>query len=104
MAKKIIVKDNIVVDVSDTEFEIHEGLGTWQDCSNDNVKKDWTVNADGSVEPFAETEKSTQDKRKKEYPSYGDVIDALFKKEAGDSTEWDALATDRQAVKDKYPK
>ena len=102
--KKILVKDNIVVDVSDVEFEVHEGLGTWQDCSNDNVKKDWTVNADGSVEPFAEIEKSAQDKRKKEYPSYGDVIAALFKKEAGDSTEWDTLATDRQAVKEKYPK
>jgi len=104
MAKKILVKNNIVVDVSDTEFEVHKDLGTWQDCSNDNVKKDWTVNADGSVEPFAEYEKSVQDKRKKEYPSYGDVIDALFKKESGDSTEWDALSTDRQAIKNKYPK
>ena len=25
-----------------------------------------------------------------EYPSLGDVIDALVKKEGGDSTEWDA--------------
>jgi hypothetical protein len=104
MAKKIIVKDNIVVDVSDTEFEIHEGLGTWQDCSNDDVKKDWTVNADGSVEPFAEYEKTPQDKRKKEYPSYGDVIDALFKKEDGDSSEWDNLNSLRQDIKNKYPK
>ena len=102
--KKIIVKDNLVVDVSDAEFEIHEGLGTWQDCSNDDVKKDWKVNLDGSVEPFPEYEKTPQEKRQKEYPSYGDVIDALFKKEAGDSTEWDSLATDRQAVKEKYPK
>lgn len=104
MAKKILVKNNLVVDVSDVEFEIHEGLGTWQDCANDDVQKDWTVNADGSVEPIADTEKSTEDKRKKEYPSYGDVIDALFKKEAGDSSEWDNLATNRQAVKEKYPK
>lgn len=102
--KKILVKNNLVVDVSDVEFEINEDLGTWQDCSNDNVEKDWTVNADGSVEPFVIIDKTPQEKRQKEYPSYGDVIDALFKKEAGDSTEWDNLATDRQAVKEKYPK
>tara|TARA_R100001510_G_C7647670_1_gene205019 strand:+ start:1333 stop:1644 length:312 start_codon:yes stop_codon:yes gene_type:complete len=102
--KKILVKNNLVVDVSDAEFEVHENVGTWQDCSNDDVQKDWTVNADGSVEPFVVVDKTYSDKRKKEYPSYGNVIDALFKKEAGDSTEWDTLATDRQAVKDKYPK
>ena len=44
------------------------------------------------------------DKRILEYPSLGDVIDALFKKEAGDSTEWDALVVSRDAVKAKHPK
>ena len=29
---------------------------------------------------------------------------ALFKKEAGDSTEWDALTVKREAIKTKYPK
>ena len=38
--------------------------------------------------------------RKKEYPALGDIIDALFKKEAGDSSEWDALATKRATTKD----
>ena len=56
--KKILVKNNLVVDVSDVEFEINEDLGTWQDCSNDNVEKDWTVNADGSVEPFVIIDKT----------------------------------------------
>ena len=42
--------------------------------------------------------------RVSEYPSLGDVVDAIFKKEAGDSTEFDALATARAAVKSKYPK
>ena len=72
--KKILVKNNIVVDVSDAEFEVHEDLGTWQDCSNDNVLKEWTVNADGSVEPYAMPEKSYDEKRKKEYPRVSDVI------------------------------
>ena len=31
-------------------------------------------------------------------------IDALFKKEAGDSSEWDALVTSRTNTKNKYPK
>jgi len=32
------------------------------------------------------------------------VVDALYKKEGGDSTEWDAIAVSRAAVKTKYPK
>ena len=39
-----------------------------------------------------------------EYPSIGDVIDALVKKEGGDSTELDAIVTARAAVKTKHPK
>ena len=40
-----------------------------------------------------------------EYPSLGDVIDALVKKEEdGDSTEWDAIVTARESVKTKHPK
>ena len=39
-----------------------------------------------------------------EYPSLGDVIDALVKKENGDSTEWDAIVIARAAVKTKHPK
>ncbi len=42
--------------------------------------------------------------RSNEYPTLGDIVDAIFKKEAGDSTEFDSLATKRQAVKTKYPK
>ena len=45
-----------------------------------------------------------RDKRILEFPTIGDVIDALVKKEAGDSTEWDALVTRRAEVKTKYLK
>ena len=45
-----------------------------------------------------------KEKRVLEYPSIGDVIDALVKKEGGDSTEWDAIVTARAAVKTKHPK
>ena len=39
-----------------------------------------------------------------EYPNLGDIIDALGKKEEGDSTEWDAIVIARAAVKTKHPK
>ena len=45
-----------------------------------------------------------KEKRILEYPSLGDVIDALVKKEGGDSTEWDAIVIARAAVKTKHPK
>lgn len=104
MAKKILVKNNVVQDVSDVTFPVHPDAGTWQDCSNDSVKKEWTVNSDNSVSAPVEPEQSYAEKRFREYPKYGDVIDALFKKEAGDSSEWDALVTSRTNTKNKYPK
>ena len=45
-----------------------------------------------------------KEKRILEYPSLGDVIDALVKKEGGDSTEWDAIVIARESVKTKHPK
>ena len=39
-----------------------------------------------------------------EYPSLGDVVAVLVKKEDGDSTEWDAIVIARAAVKTKHPK
>ena len=45
-----------------------------------------------------------KEKRILEYPSIGDVIDALVKKEGGASTECDAIVTAREAVKTKHPK
>ena len=104
MAKKILVKNIVVVDVSDTTFPVHPDTGTWQDCSNDSVKKDWTVNSDNSVSAPVETAATYDQNREREYPQIGDVIDALFKKEAGDSSEWNALVTSRANTKTKYPK
>ena len=104
MAKQILVKDSVVVDVADASFEVHPDTGSWQSCSNDNVKQEWTVNSDGSVAAPVETPSTYSENRISEYPKIGDVIDALFKKEAGNSTEWDALATSRANTKTKYPK
>ena len=45
-----------------------------------------------------------KEKRLLEYPSVGDMIDALVKKEAGDATEWNELINKRSTVKAKHPK
>ena len=68
------------------------------------VQKDWTVNSDNSVSAPVETAATYDQNREREYPQIGDVIDALFKKEAGDSSEWNALVTSRANTKTKYPK
>lgn len=104
MAKKILVKNGVVVDVSDATFEVHPDTGTWKDCSNDNVKINWTFNANNSVSAPVETAATYAENIVREYPQLGDVIDALFKKEAGDSSEWNALVTSRANTKTKYPK
>ena len=60
-----------------------------------------------SYESAATTEENNNiaiSNRLNEYPSLGDIADAIFKKEAGDATEFNSLATKRQAVKEKYPK
>jgi len=44
------------------------------------------------------------EKRLAEYPSLGDVVDAICKMNAGDSTEYDLLETKREVIKAKYPK
>ena len=56
------------------------------------------------VEHDAQKKKEYRINRGNEYPSSTDLLDALAKKEAGDSDEWDALMVARAAVKKKYPK
>ena len=56
------------------------------------------------VEHDAQKKKEYRINRGNEYPSSTDLLDALAKKEAGDSDEWDALMVSRAAVKTKYPK
>ena len=84
------------------------------DGSGDYIKS-WSI--DGLAKPTDEqlasynssatTEENNNvaiSNRLNEYPSIGDIADAIFKKEAGDATEFNSLATKRQAIKDKYPK
>ena len=45
-----------------------------------------------------------REKRVLEYPSLGDMIDALAKKDSGDAAEWNDLLLQRATIKAKYPK
>ena len=106
---KILVKNNLVIDKAENEFEVHPDMGTWQDCSDNNVQPGWIVNSDNTVtDPNpAPTLKNYKVRRRNQYrkvAELGNVLDALFKKEAGDSTEWDAIVTARQQVKTDIPK
>jgi hypothetical protein len=98
---KALLLNNKVVDVKETEFTVSQSF-TWVDCPDDT--KIGATHSNGTftakVYPTA-----TYDKlRQREYPEIGDVIDAIFKKEAGDSTEFDNFVTQRQTIKDTYSK
>jgi hypothetical protein len=94
---KALIKDNLVVDVCETEFEVHPSL-VWVDAVNDCVVG-WTYENGQFTAPI-QPQLTYSDYRKREYPTIGDQLDALFR--AGVfPAEMAALI---QAVKDKYPK
>ena len=73
--------------------------------AKDKIKPtDDQLNALSSEATTLKNNKEAIRNRLKEYPSIGDMIDAICKKEAGDSTEFDSLEAKRQATKLKYPK
>ena len=98
---KALIFKNKVVDVQAVEFPVHNSM-TWADCGNE-VKIGFTHSGGVFTAPVV-VEKTYEDVRRKAFPRLGDVIDAIFKKEGGDSTEFDTLASQRQAVKDANPK
>ena len=55
-------------------------------------------------EKIEETPLTYAELRSLEYPSVGDMIDAICKKFDGDSTEYDKLQEQRLKIKEKYPK
>jgi hypothetical protein len=57
-----------------------------------------------AIERLIPTPSTYREKRVLEYPSIGDMLDALVKKEAGDATEWNELVGKRATVKAKHPK
>ena len=98
---KALIFNNKVVDVKETPFEVSESM-TWVNCPDDT--KIGAAYSDGTFTAKTYPTLPYDRLRKRDFPSIGDVIDAIFKKEAGDSTEFDNLATQRQTVKNAHPK
>jgi len=88
----------VVVDVANAVFEIHPDIGTWEDCSDDNVEKDWIVNSDNSVSAPPGPILTYKEKRQSEYPKIIDQLDDIY------HNGIDAWKATIKATKDKYPK
>jgi hypothetical protein len=93
-------KDVKIVDLSDgTGAKIIE----WNIDSLAQPTDD-QLNSYNSSATTEENNNKVIDNRLNEYPSLGDIVDAIFKKEAGDATEFNSLAAKRQSIKDANPK
>lgn len=94
---KALIKENLVVDVCEKEFEVHPSL-VWVDAI-DGCQVGWTYENGQFIQP-AQHRLTYADYRRMEYPLIGDQLDALF--HAGVFPP--EMAAMIQAVKDKYPK
>jgi hypothetical protein len=96
---KALIFENKVIEVREVEFEVHSDM-QWMECPADCLAG-WVLN-NGVVElatPAADT-RPYNEKRKDEYPYFGDQLDDLFRSGVF-STE---MTSKIQTVKDKYPK
>jgi hypothetical protein len=84
------------------------GKGVWDRISLSYIRpvldrtQEWI---DNKAKQEAEDKRENYSEyRRKEYPSVGDQLDALWKHYNGDSTDADAIKAEIDAVKAKYPK
>ena len=98
MAKKALIFENRLVDVAETEFEVHSSM-TWMDCPDECKAGEWEL-VDGTLQVIPEPEdtRTWLEFRKTEYPTIQECVHAIL------DDDLDALQVLRQAVKDKYPK
>ena len=98
---KALLNGDIVIEVAETEFEVHNSL-VWVDAPANCVVDKWGM-LDGTLQLLPEVEETnTYDvSRTYAYPSLQDQADMQFHDLANSTTTWlDAI----QAVKDTYPK
>ena len=93
---KALILDNKVVDVVDTEFEVHSSM-IWIDCP-DNCKVGWLVVDGVATEPTEVDNRTYDEKRASEYPTIANQLDDIFH---NGIDGWKATI---QVTKDKYPK
>jgi len=96
---KALVFNNIVQEVTETEFEVHESF-VWMDCSDDCIAG-WLLENGALTAPAPLPERDYIFKRRQEYPSIVDYIDGVVK---DDQTQIDKYIADCEAVKAQFPK
>jgi hypothetical protein len=102
---KALILNDLVIDVADTEFEVHESM-TWMDAPTE-CEAGWEVVA-GKLQAIAEVDdpRTYVEFRRAEYSSVGDQLDMLFHeiKDTGSISATGTWATMIQGVKDANPK
>jgi len=95
---RALIFENKVVDVVETEFEVHPSM-SWMDCSDECKAGEWEL-VDGTLQVIPEPEdtRTWLEFRKADYPTIEECVHAIL------DDDLDALQVLRQAVKDKYPK
>ena len=96
---KALISGNKVVDVVETEFEVHSSL-TWMDCPDECLAQSWTL-VDGVLTAPAESPAMTYDMaRLSEYTSLKQ-FEMQFNDNRDGTTTWvDAI----NAIKARHPK
>ena len=88
---KALVFENRVVDLVDTEFEVHSNF-TWMD-SPIGCKTGWLLEDGVLIAPPEPPELTYAEKRFREYPSIGDQLDMQYHDQIDGTTTWqDAIA------------
>ena len=101
MAKKALIFENRLVDVAETEFEVHSSM-TWIDCPDNCTVGEWEL-VDGNLQVIPEPEDTSTyaDKRALAYPILQDQADMRYWDAVNGTTTWqDAIA----AIKIEFPK
>jgi hypothetical protein len=105
---KALILDNKVVDVVETEFEVHPSM-TWMDCPDDCKASEWEL-VDGVLQiiPEPEDTRTYVEFRQEQYAPTGDQLDMLWHAidagEFGDTAKQSEFYTANKAVKDANPK
>lgn len=100
---KALVFENKVVQLSETEFPVHNSL-QWMDAP-EGCKENWILENSALVAPPSPPPLSYDKAREAEFPSEKELIVALWEKVVeGRPESADALQALRIAVKEKYPK
>tara|TARA_Y100001947_G_scaffold117633_1_gene101724 strand:- start:213 stop:512 length:300 start_codon:yes stop_codon:yes gene_type:complete len=96
---KALIKDNLVVDIAEVEFEVHPSQ-TWMDCPDECAVGAWEV-VDGTLQAIPEPEdiRTYAEKRRQEYPSIEDQLDKIYHDGV---TKWKSEMI--KPVKDAHPK